>query len=68
MMCLCGNCERRRMTWRKRISREELSRLSFTNSPKLPQVVEIDGRRMEWVGIGWIGVGAPTGREVLVVD
>lgn len=53
---------------RKTISLKELSRLSFCNSRRLPRIVEKDGKRLEWVGIGWIDIGKPTGQEVLVVD
>lgn len=52
----------------KTITRSELARLSFCNSKKLPQVVNLDGKRMRWVGIGWVDEGKPTGREVKVVE
>lgn len=52
----------------KKITRAKLARLAFTNSPKLPQAVVINGSRKEWVGIGWIDCGTPRGDEVLVVD
>lgn len=38
----------------KTIKRDELCRLAFCNSKKLPHVVIDDGERKEWVGIGWI--------------
>lgn len=53
---------------RRTIQADELRRLAFCNSKKLPQVVEWEGRRRQWVGIGWVDEGKPTGREVLVVD
>ena len=52
---------------RRTITVEELRRLSQANSSKLPQAVEHEGIRKEWVGIGWIDCGAPSGREPLVV-
>lgn len=53
---------------RKTIQISELKRKSFSHAKDLPGAVEIDGERMEWVGIGWIPAGEPTGKEVLVVD
>jgi hypothetical protein len=41
------------------ITYSELQRLSFCNSSKLPQKVVHDGILKEWVGIGWIDIGAP---------
>lgn len=52
----------------KTIKFAELQRMSFCNSPKMPQAVNINGERLEWVGIGWINVGAATGKEVVVID
>jgi hypothetical protein len=46
----------------------ELQQLSFCNSKKCPAAVEMNGKRHEWVGIGWVEAGKPTGREVLIVD
>lgn len=46
----------------------ELRRLTLSNSKRLPQYVEINGRRREWVGFGFVDVGAPTGKEPLVVE
>jgi hypothetical protein len=53
---------------RETITRAELSRLAFCNSDRLPQVVEMDNQRFQWVGIGWVNEGSPRGDEVLVVD
>jgi hypothetical protein len=53
---------------RKTIKFSELKRLSFCNSKKLPQVVNIEGHRMRWVGIGWVDEGELEGDEVEVVD
>lgn len=53
---------------RKTIKYDILYRLSFCNSKRLPSVVNMDGKRMRWVGIGWVDEGKPTGREVVVVD
>jgi hypothetical protein len=52
----------------KTITREELSRLSFCNSSRLPRKANIDGRLMEWVGIGWIDLGPAHKGVVTVVD
>ena len=52
----------------KTIKRAELCRLAFCNSDKLPTIIEIDGRRKWWVGIGWVDEGAPRGDEVKVID
>ena len=65
--CDCARCTRHRRK-PKTIKFAELKRLSLCNSPKLPSVVNALGRRMEWVGIGWIDAGKATGREVKVVD
>ena len=53
---------------RKTITVDELARLSHANSPKLPPVVNHDGVRKRWVGIGWVDEGEPVGDEPLVVD
>lgn len=54
---------------RKTITRRELIMLSCINSKRLPHVVNIDGHRHQWVGIGWVNEGEPLhGDEVLVVD
>lgn len=45
----------------KTITFSKLKRLSFINKPPSPVVVH--GKRMEWVGIGWIDCGKPTGSE-----
>jgi hypothetical protein len=50
------------------ITRSELARLAFCNSKKLPLVVNDNGIRKEWVGIGWIANGKPRGDEILVID
>ena len=52
---------------RKTIERGELARLAFCNSKKLPNIVEVDGKRKQWVGIGWVDCGEPHGTEILVV-
>jgi len=53
---------------KKTITFAELKRLSFCNSKRLPKAVNVNGVRKEWVGIGWVDVGKPTGREVEVVE
>jgi len=57
-----------KVTDRRTIGREELARLAFCNSTKLPWTIELDGNRYQWVGIGWVNEGEPRGDEVLVVD
>jgi hypothetical protein len=52
----------------KTIKRDELNRLSFINSTKLPQVVNDNGKRKQWVGFGWVEEGPAKGDEVKVVD
>lgn len=51
----------------KTIQRDELARLAFRNSRRLPQAIDEDGVRYEWVGIGWIDCGKARGDEVKVV-
>ena len=51
----------------KTIKRDKLCRLAFCNSDKLPQVINDDGHRKQWVGIGWVDEGALQGDEVKVV-
>lgn len=46
----------------------KFERLSFCNSNKLAGYFEINGRRHEWVGIGWIDLGPARGNEILVED
>ena len=58
---------RKPRTKRRTITVDELRRLSWADSPKMPQAVEQDGVRKEWLGIGWIDCGTPHGDEVLVV-
>jgi hypothetical protein len=53
---------------RKTISRQEIAVLAFCNSKRLPCVIEMDGSRLQWVGIGWVNEGEPQGDEVLVID
>ncbi len=53
----------------KTIKRDELARMSVSNSPKMPQIVNDNGVLREWVGIGWIDLRyKPTGKEIKVVD
>lgn len=54
---------------RKTITRDELARLSFTNSQHLPQAINDGGVRKEWVGIGWIpSHEPPAGNEAVVIE
>jgi hypothetical protein len=53
---------------RPTITFEELKRLSFRNSKKLPQKVVVEGTVRDWVGIGWVDTGeAPTDPNIPVV-
>ncbi len=52
----------------KTIKRDELARRSFCNSPRMPQVVNDNGLRKQWVGIGWVTEGPAKGNEVRVLD
>ena len=52
----------------KTITWDELCRLAFTNSPKLPQRVIVHGRLKEWVGIGWMDCGPAEKGYVRVSD
>lgn len=49
------------------ITVERLAWLSMCNSRLLPKVVNDEGVRKRWVGIGWVAEGPATGREVKVV-
>ncbi len=52
----------------KTISRAELARLSFCNSSKMPQVVNVDGRKKRWVGIGWVDEGSTKDSRLVRVE
>lgn len=52
----------------RKIARDELARLAFVNSKRLPQTVACDGRRLQWVGIGWVDEGPANGSELAVVS
>lgn len=51
----------------KTIERKKLARLALCDSPDLPPVVNDDGRRRRWVGIGWVDEGPADGTETQVV-
>ena len=63
----CPDCRARMNVRRKTITREELTRLAFCNSTRLPRKVNVDGRLREWVGIGWIDIG-PFNRRYTTVE
>lgn len=46
----------------------ELKRLQFCNSDKLPQLISRGGRRLQWVGIGWIDEGPSGNVETIVIE
>lgn len=50
----------------KTIDRDELCRMAFLNSRRMPQIINDNGVRKRWVGIGWVDEGKPTGRETIV--
>ncbi len=53
---------------RKTMNLSELTRLCVVNSDKIPKRVEINGRRMHWVGIGMVDEGPAEGNEVVIID
>lgn len=56
------------MKKRETIKFAEFKRLEFCNSHKLPTTIEHNGRRMHWIGIGWIDEGPAKGDEILLVE
>ena len=52
---------------RKVITNIELERLQHINSTRLPKIISKNGRRYEWIGIGWIDAGLEKGDEVVIV-
>lgn len=52
---------------RKTIDVETLQRLAFCNSKNLPQIINDEGRRKLWVGVGWVDDGPATGNETEVI-
>lgn len=55
-------------TGRATIGGAARKRLEFCNSRRIPDAVEVGGRRMNWVGIGGVDEGPASGNEVRVVD
>jgi hypothetical protein len=51
----------------KGITRDRLARMSVANSSDMPQEVNDHGVLRKWVGIGWIDIGKPTGKEPKVI-
>jgi hypothetical protein len=49
------------------ISAEDLSRLAALNSKDLPHLINDNGCRKRWVGIGWVDEGDADGSETKVV-
>lgn len=52
----------------KTIDRELLYKLSFINSKRLPQYIDVEGKRLHWVGIGWIDEEPARGDEIKVIE
>lgn len=50
------------------VKRDALARMAAINSKDLPHLVDDGGRRLRWVGIGWVDEGPADGTEVMVVD
>ena len=48
---------KKKKTRRFSITRSELGRLAFCNSVRYPKMVNDNGVRKEWVGIGGVNVG-----------
>lgn len=64
-----GNREMKNKKRRRTIQRDELARLSFINSPRLPRIVNDNSILKEWVGIGWINLDEkPHGNTIKVID
>jgi hypothetical protein len=53
---------------RETITFSELRRLSVCNSDKIPEYVDMGGKRHHWVGIGWVDHGPAQGNEVIVTE
>jgi hypothetical protein len=53
-------------TPKRTINRESLAVQAFCNSVKLPETVNLGGRRLRWVGIGWVDEGEATASDVVV--
>lgn len=49
------------------MDREALEELAVLSSNRLPRLVNDSGRRMRWVGIGWVDEGLALGDEECVV-
>lgn len=75
---VCSQCEKHVTPDRPVVTFQEFQKLTFCNSKKLDKkpfkvgsssgLVEVCGRREQWVGIGMIEVGKATGEEVLVIE
>ena len=65
--CLHCEAERKPTKSKNTITREELSRLSFCNSKKLPTKISDNGIVKEWVGIGWIELDEKPKDDTIVV-
>lgn len=61
---------RRSSTPSRSIRLSDLQRLSFADSPRLPQRVWIEEQLCEWTGLGWIVIdpAEADGTEPVVID
>jgi hypothetical protein len=50
------------------LTRLELARRCRTRAPDLPRVINDAGHRREWVGLGWMARGTPSGDETVIID
>ena len=53
---------------RETMTMETLLDMLNSEPEKVPQFVEIEGIRCQWVGAGWLQIGKAEGNEVLITD
>jgi hypothetical protein len=58
----------KRVNGRDTITFADLKKLSFIDSPILERAVEINGKRHQWVGTGFVNEDELEGDEILVVE
>ena len=52
---------------RKTITVEQLSQMMVEGKDNLPSPAEHNGKRKQWVGIGWVDEGKADGTEPLLI-